>query len=115
MSFCSDSFSSDPYYRTPAAQWVLKRVTGVGVDVNVTDDLRVPCYSSQPDGCIWIRSGLSFPQYHWLMAKALFSQVFGSYSPEPFDPFTPDTRRIPRGATVVPFQRPPYASGDWRH
>lgn len=104
---------SDPFYLSDAAQWVMRRVTGTGVDVDVIDNLQVPGYSSRADGRIWVRSGLQFPEYHWLMAKGLIHQLFGLDAPNTA-PVGPDMRQVARNAQVIPLQRPPFTSGQWR-
>lgn len=106
--------SPDPHYTAPAARWVMRRVTGTGVDVDIVDDLRVPCYSSRIDGRIWIRAGLPFAEYHWAMAKGLVHQLFGLETATEM-PRERDTRMVALDARVVPFQRPPYSSGEWLH
>jgi len=113
--YMTSSLVSDPYYQTEVAQWVMKRVTGTGIGVDVLDDLEVPACSSRAERHIWLRAGLSFQAYHWAMARSIVHQLFGVEPDGSVALPDPVAQNVSNGALVIPFQRPPFSSGTWRH
>lgn len=94
----------DPYYRGEVAQWVQRRISGMGLRVDVVEDLQVPGYSSRGEGYIWLRPGLAFPEFHWMLAKAAVHQLFG-VEPTADMPTGSDIKQVAGDAKVIPFQR----------
>lgn len=106
----SQAMSSDPYYEHGAAKWVMHRVEAneqVPIRVEVVDDLTVPGYGSRSARTIWVRAGMSFPTYHWFMARALVHQLFGIEPSPAFHPAVADRHLVAGDARIIPFQRGP--------
>lgn len=105
------SSTPDPYYRSEPAQWVMRRVVGTGIAVDIVEGLEMPVLSNREKRHIWVRAGMSFHAFHWSMACGIVHQLFGIEPPTAAPVPDPEMSCF---AQVIPFQRPPFSSGKWR-
>jgi hypothetical protein len=104
-------YPADPFYEHGPAGWVKSRAEGVGLRVRIDPNLETPGFASLERSILIARPGLSFPTFHWLVACGIIANMFGPDAA----PELPVAQPPVHNAQIIPFQRPPFAAGTWRH
>lgn len=95
----------DPYYQEPPAQWLRHRVEDtLDIELNIDENLTVAAAVNLRLRAIWVRPGLPFDEFHWLVCRAtLYIECGAKHAPEFSAPI--DQIRAVAYAMIIPFQR----------
>lgn len=100
--------SYDPYYEEPAAQWLRGRLEdSLDIEFNIDDQLETVVAASRGLRAIWIRPGLPFLEFHWLVCRGILYVEWGKdLAPEFVQPDDQINSTV-AVATLLPFDRTP--------